>query len=183
MTTPPVLILPGLGDSGPAHWQSIWEASGPSFRRVVQRDWDHPQLAEWVATLQQHVAACETPPVLVAHSLACSLVAHWSREFGQHARGALLVSPSDVESPSHTPPEVRGFSPVPNMRFPFPSTVVASTDDPYVDIGRAEHFAQCWGSRFVVIPGAGHINAESGLGAWPEGMALLQELLRGNQDK
>ena len=177
MTNSPVLILPGLGDSGPAHWQSIWEASEPTFQRVVQQDWDHPELRDWVTTLQQHVAACKAPPVLVAHSLACSLVAHWAKEFGGHVRAALLVSPSDVESPSHTPPEVRGFSPMPLSRFSFPTTVVASTNDPHVDIERAEYFAKSWGSRFVAIPNIGHINAASGLGAWPEGKALLQKLL------
>lgn len=179
MTNTPVLFLPGLGGSGPAHWQSIWEAADPSFRRVVQRDWDQPDLTEWIAMLQQHVAACEAPPVLVAHSLACSLVAHWAREFGGHARAALLVSPSDVESSWHTPPEVRGFSPMPLIQLPFPSRVVASTNDPHVDIERAKYFAEHWGSRLVVMPNAGHINAKSGLGAWQEGEALLQELLAG----
>lgn len=178
MTNSLALILPGLGDSGPLHWQSIWEQSEPSFRRVIQRDWDHPTLAEWVATLQAHVAACEAAPVLIAHSLACSLVAHWAREFGGLARGALLVSPADVESAVHTPPEVRGFGPIPLDRLPFPSTVVASTNDPRVSLERAQHFAERWGSRIVVIPNAGHINAESGLGAWPQGKALLQKLLR-----
>ncbi|NMG45412.1 alpha/beta hydrolase [Aromatoleum toluvorans] len=175
MTTP-VFILPGLGGSGPAHWQSIWEASDSSLHRVVQRDWDHPDLKEWVATLQEHIAACEVAPILVAHSLACSLVAHWVNEHGKGVKAALLVSPSDVESPEHTPPEVRGFSPVPLVRFPFPSTVVASTNDPRVALPRAEYFATSWGSRLVVIPEAGHINAESQLGEWPEGKALLWEL-------
>lgn len=177
MINSPVLILPGLGSSGSEHWQSLWEASNPAFRRVVQRDWDHPDLGDWLNTLNKHIAACKTAPVVVAHSLACSLVAHWVERHGRGIKAALLVSPSDVESPAHTPPEVRGFAPMPLLRFPFPSIVVASTDDPCVALGRAEFFARSWGSRLVVVPEAGHLNAMSGLGEWPAGQAWLQELL------
>lgn len=176
MTNAPVLIVPGLGGSGPAHWQSLWAASDPAFCRVVQRDWAQPDLAEWLATLHRHIAGCEAAPVLVAHSLACSLVAHWVQRFGQGVAAALLVSPSDVDSPAHTPTEVRGFSPIPLVRFPFPSIVVASTNDPRVEFERAEFFARSWGSRFVAVSGAGHINDRSGLGEWAEGRKLLQEL-------
>ena len=69
MTTTPVLVLPGYGDSGPEHWQSLWQAEDPACRRVVQRDWMLPRLEDWLDTLARHVAECEGPPVLVAHSL------------------------------------------------------------------------------------------------------------------
>src|SRR5439155_14142 len=75
----PVLVLPGYGDSGPGHWQSRWQAADPTHRRVVQRDWLNPTLDEWRETLEHAVAGCDRPPVLVAHSLACALVAHWAR--------------------------------------------------------------------------------------------------------
>jgi predicted alpha/beta hydrolase family esterase len=107
MSTPPILIVPGLHGSGPGHWQSRWEAADSSCSRVMQRDWDRPDLAEWLDTLQRCIASCASPPVLVAHSLACALVAHWVGKFGQGASAALLVCPSDVESAAHTPPEVR----------------------------------------------------------------------------
>lgn len=74
-------------------------------------------------------------------------------------------------------PGLGGSGPIPPMRFPFRSLVVASTNDPRVELGRAEFFAKSWGSHFVAMPQAGHINAASGLGEWPEGQALLQELL------
>ena len=173
----PILILPGWGDSGPEHWQSLWEASDPACRRVVQRDWEQPELEEWLETLDRDIAACEAPLVLVAHSLACSLVAHWVNRFGRLVKGALLVAPADVESPDHTPEGVRSFSPIPLVRFPFLSTVVATSDDPFVAVDRAELFARSWGSRLVVIPHGGHLNADSGLGEWPEGKKLLHELL------
>jgi predicted alpha/beta hydrolase family esterase len=65
---------------------------------------------------------------------------------------------------------------MPLRRLPFPSVVVASTDDPYVTTERARRFAEAWGSRFVTVGDAGHINSQSSLGDWPAGFALLQEL-------
>ena len=177
MTRTPTLILPGYGDSGPEHWQSQWEAANPACRRVAQRDWLRPQLEEWLESLHRAIEGCSAPPVLAAHSLACSLVAHWAKRFGSGVKGALLVAPADVESPEHTPGEVRNFSPIPLVRFPFPSIVVASADDPFVEPARAALFARSWGGRLVEIGKAGHINAASGVGAWPAGRALLKELL------
>ncbi|HMH52823.1 MAG TPA: alpha/beta hydrolase [Candidatus Acidoferrum sp.] len=200
MTSTPILILPGYADSGPDHWQSHWERADPACRRVVQDDWLEPRLADWLATLDRSVRECDSPPVLVAHSLACALVAHWAtRAFeGRHGcagapralggvgghvgaphsvKAALLVAPADVDSPVHTPDEVRTFSPMPLARLPFPSIVVASGDDPFVEPSRAEAFAHAWGSRLITLPGAGHINADAGYGPWPDGRTLLQQLL------
>jgi predicted alpha/beta hydrolase family esterase len=62
------------------------------------------------------------------------------------------------------------------QRLPFASTVVASRDDPFTRFERAQSFAQAWGSEFIDYGARGHINAESGLGDWPEGRALLARL-------
>jgi predicted alpha/beta hydrolase family esterase len=173
-----VLILPGLGSSGPGHWQSLWEAAY-GYQRVEQADWDHPNRASWLANLEQAITRADKQVVLVAHSLACSLVAHFAQRTGanEKVRGAFLVSPADVETPRCTPDETRCFSPIPLERFPFPAHVVASVDDPYVDRERAQFFAQRWGAGFTDIGQAGHINAASGLGAWPEGHAQFQTCL------
>lgn len=177
MTTPtPILILPGYGDSGPDHWQSHWERADPACRRVVQDDWLMPRLSDWLAALDRYVRDCSTPPVLVAHSLACPLVIHWATRMGAPIKGALLAAPADVDSPAHTPDEVRSFSPIPLVRLPFPSIVVTSTDDVFVSPERAGAFALAWGSRLVTLEGAGHINADAGFGPWPEGRRLLGEL-------
>jgi uncharacterized protein len=173
-----VLILPGLYDSGPEHWQSRWEAAEPTtFRRVVQDDWERPRCSDWVARLDEAIRL--TPePVLVGHSSACALVAHWAAgRPSLRVRGALLVGPSDPEAPSY-PVGPTGFAPMPRGRLPFPSIVVASSDDRYVTLERARLFAEAWGSRLVSIGEAAHINSESGLGDWPEGFALLHELRR-----
>jgi len=177
MSPTPILILPGYGDSGPDHWQSHWERADPACHRVVQDDWLEPRLADWLHTLDRHVRECDSPPVLVAHSLACALVAHWAARSSAPAKAALLVAPADVDSPVHTPDEVRSFSPIPLVRLPFPSVVVASGDDPFVEPSRAEAFAHAWGSRLITLPRAGHINADAGYGPWPDGQKLLWDLL------
>lgn len=182
MTRPRLLMVPGLGDSGPAHWQSLWQAADPGIGRVVQRDWDNPDRAEWIAALDRQVAAIDGPVLLVAHSLGCALIAHWAaKATGAAVAGAFLVSASDVDSPAHTPTEVRGFAPMPQDKLPFPSVVVASSDDPFCTLARARHFAGCWGAQFVDIGPAGHINAASGLGDWATGLQILERTFFGNQ--
>lgn len=176
MSAPSVLVLPGLGGSGPGHWQSLWERAY-GYRRVEQANWDQPKLADWLSSLSRAVGDSDGDVVLVAHSLACSLVAHFAQLGGaapQRVLGAFLVSPADVESRRCTPDEVRCFSPIPLSRLPFPARVLTSSDDPYVDRERAELFAGRWGAEFVDIGCAGHINASSGLGAWPAGHAQLE---------
>lgn len=168
-------VLPGLNNSGPAHWQTRWERRY-GFTRIHQRDWDAPDKDDWIHTIDQVIAPF--PPdkvILVAHSLACCTIAHWYQRYGRTIKGALLVAPSDVEAPSY-PPGTYGFTPMPLPRLPFNSIVVASSDDYYVRTDRASLFAEKWGSQFVDIGNRGHINADSGLGDWPEGYAILQRL-------
>jgi predicted alpha/beta hydrolase family esterase len=171
-----VLVLAGLWDSGPRHWQTLWEQKHPGWMRVPHRDWFNPECHEWVAELDAAVAGAENgPPVLVAHSLACALVAHWAA-CGSVLKvaGAFLVAPSDVDAPSY-PADAKGFKPMPMQKLPFPSIVVASSNDPYVTLERARAFAEAWGSRFVEIGAAGHINGDSGYGEWPEGERMLMD--------
>ena len=179
MSAASVLVLPGHGDSGPDHWQSRWEAADPRLRRVAQRDWLEPKLDDWLATLDREIAACAAPPILVAHSLGCVLVAHWVQRTGRAAAGALLVAPADTDAVALIVDAVESFRPVPLVRLPFPSIVVASDDDPYATPERAQAFARAWGSRFVGLSGVGHMSSDSGVGDWPEGRALLDELLHG----
>jgi predicted alpha/beta hydrolase family esterase len=169
-----ILILAGLGGSGPAHWQSLWAEADPACLRVQQRDWDHPVLEEWLAVLNDSVSCAGPNVVFVAHSLACLLVAHWAAQSAVPVRGALLVAPPDPGGPNF-PAAAAGFAPFPQQALPFPSTVVASSDDRYASLAFAESCAAAWGSEFVSIGAAGHINAASGFGAWPEGYALLQQ--------
>lgn len=168
------IIVPGLGNSGPAHWQSLWQNTLPNAVRVGQRDWENPQLKEWLAALDQTVQSAPGECILIAHSLGVALVAHWALDFhSSKVKGALLVSPSDVDSPVHTPDSVRNFVPMPLSPLPFKSIVVASSNDPFVTLARAEQFAQAWGADLVNIGPCGHINGDSNLGDWPQGKELL----------
>jgi uncharacterized protein len=172
------LIVPGLGGSGPEHWQTRWEALYPRHARVEQGDWDQPRREAWLGALGAAVAAAGEPVVLVAHSLGCALVAHAAaRLSAATVAAALLVAPADVDSPAHTPPETRDFAPLPLRPLPFPANVVASRDDPYVTLARARELAAAWGAEFVDAGARGHLNAASGLGDWPEGRRLLEALL------
>jgi hypothetical protein len=171
----PTLIIPGIGNSDHAHWQTLWESANPGFVRVRQRDWNNPVCSEWVNVLEQAVAEMGESPVLVAHSLGCLCVAHWAARTTFKIRGAMLVAPPDPEAAGF-PSEAIGFSPVPLHPFAFPSIVVASSNDPYGSLAFARSCAKAWGSRFVNIGPVGHINSESGFGNWPVGWALYQEL-------
>jgi serine hydrolase len=175
--TATVLVLPGYGDSGPEHWQTLWERRH-GYVRVVQDDWERPHLAAWKRRLGEALAETHERVVLVAHSLGCALVAHAaSDERCARVAAALLVAPPDVDEIRHLLPEIETFAPMPLDRLPFASLVVGSTNDPYADPGRVREFAAAWGARFVDVGAAGHINAESGLGEWVAGHRLLAELV------
>ena len=171
-----VLLVPGIDNSGPGHWQSLWQAKNPNFIRVEQKNWSEPTLGDWVATLDLAIRQCATPPLLIAHSLGCITVAHWATTHTAKIRGALLVAPSDVDS-KQAPYTVHSFKPMPLKKLPFPSLAIASSNDPFMTRMRARYVADAWGSRFIDIGAAGHINTESGLGEWPEGESFLYSLL------
>lgn len=172
---PPLLIVPGWENSKPAHWQSLWEAATPGAQRAEMPDWYLPELAGWVAALDAAVSRFDTPPVLACHSLGCITLAHWAVAHQRPVRAALLVAPADVDRPA-CPEPLRGFSPIPFQFLPFPSHVVTSEDDPYLDADRAGVFAKAWGSAFTRLRTGGHFNATSGYGPWPLGEALLADL-------
>ena len=180
MTTTTVLILPGLFNSGEGHWQTLWEQQLENVRRVQQRSWDTPSRSDWVHALDAAIKEAEGAVVLAAHSLGCALTAWWAaeRSAAPHAakvKGALLVAPPDVER-ADFPAFVNGFSPLPRKPLPFPSIVVASSDDPWCDQPRAKSWAADWGAQFHNIGARGHINAASGLENWPQGRHWISEL-------
>ncbi len=167
-----ILIVPGWRDSGPGHWQSLWEERIPGVARVVQDDWASPKRAAWVASLARLVLESPEPVVIVAHSLGCIATTHLPPEAAARVRGALLVAPADPERRA----ALADFAPVPHAPLPYRSIVVASSNDPYCPIRLAGAYSRAWGSEFVRMQNAGHINIDSGHGEWPLGLALLQSL-------
>lgn len=173
---PVVLIVPGWTNSGPEHWQTLWERSDPRrFRRVEQREWDEPRLDDWVDALDAAVVAEPARVVLAAHSLGCVAIAHWATRSPRPIAGALLVAPPDVER-DDMPAAVGNFAPIPLRPLPFRSILIASENDEYITNERAEALARAWGSELVRAGRAGHINTDAGFGPWPEGQRLLHEL-------
>jgi len=170
------LIVPGLGNSGPEHWQTFFENSGNNFKRITQQEWDAPVCNDWVAAIDKSVSDYDAASViLIGHSLGCTTIAHWATRYKKKIKGALLVAPSDVEAQEYTFP-AKGFSPMPTKKINFKTIVVASADDPWVSLERARHFADNWGSEFINIGKAGHINAASGHKEWKEGFNILKRL-------
>lgn len=168
-----IIIVPGWRDSGPGHWQTLWQTQLPQAERVVQDDWLMPRRGAWVQALEQLILSRPEPVVIAAHSLGCITTAHLGEAAAARVQGALLVAPAD--------PERRGaladFAPVPYAPLPYRSILVASNTDPFCPVRLAGAYARAWGSEFVRLQDAGHINVESGHGAWPLGWGLLQSLL------
>ncbi len=182
MSMPILVIVPGLGNSGEDHWQAHWERKYPGAIRVQQQNWNQPDRADWIQALHDTIRQVASPVVLVAHSLACALVATWathlnSKNVSGSVVAALLVSPADVDSAAHTPAEAHVFAPMPMQKLPFPSLVILSEDDPYVEPDRARAFAASWGADCISIGNAGHINGQSGLADWSVGQSYLQTLI------
>jgi uncharacterized protein len=166
-------IIPGLGNSGPEHWQTWFESQGPQFTRIEQQEWDAPDLGDWLDHIDKALEGEDLSQViLIAHSLGCVTTAQWAKRSGMKVKGALLVAPSDIEAPVYTF-HATGFTPIPLEPIPFPTIVVASTDDVWVSLERAKYFADCWGSEFINIGAAGHINTASGHHRWQEGLDIL----------
>jgi predicted alpha/beta hydrolase family esterase len=172
-----VLILPGWQNSGADHWQSRWERTH-GYTRVEQHDWMRPLRGDWIARLEDVLLDSDQPALLVAHSLGCIHTAAWashSRNTGR-VKAALLVAPPDTER-DDVRQMLPSWSPVPMQKLSFKALVMASSNDPFCSLARARHFAAAWGAEFVDVGERGHINAESGLGDWPEAHAQLLGLM------
>jgi predicted alpha/beta hydrolase family esterase len=165
----PVLLVPGLRGSDNGHWQTLWQQERPDFRWVSQADWDTPDLAAWAAAVAHSTRAAGSPALVAAHSFGCLATVRAALVHGAPIRAALLVAPADPDRLGVTALLAR-------KRLPFPSIVVGSTNDPWMKLVRAGELATVWGSRLIGYRNAGHINAESGFGPWPDGVRLLRHL-------
>lgn len=175
--TLPVLLLPGWQNSGPGHWQTLWE-SYFGDQRVPQHDWLTPRRGDWMAQLEEAVLAQPGPLLLAAHSLACHLVAAWAAHSQRSARvaGALLVAPPDTEQ-DDWPPVLPSWREPVLKPLPFKALVLSSTNDPHDRAGGGAALAAAWGAAHQSLGACGHLNAASDLGLWPQGRALLRGLV------
>ncbi len=181
---PTILIIPGLNNSGPEHWQTKWEERLANTVRAELGGWDSPRKSAWITNLGIAIRQIAGPKILVAHSLGCHTVAWWAKQEPEACElgviGALLVAPPDVDSVAKGS-KLAGFGPAPRTFLPFPSLLVGSLNDPYCAFQHAQKLARRWRARFVNAGLFGHINADSGIGEWPYGLSLLDTLMfKGN---
>jgi serine hydrolase len=173
-----ILIVPGWTGSGPEHWQSRWERNLATARRVEQAEWDTPRLNDWVDHIVFEVEASLRPSVIVAHSCGVTATIAAAPRLGARLAGAFLVAPADVEGHAIWPATHGGFAAIPRDPLPFPSKLIGSSTDPYCSVERAQELGAAWGSDVSIIPGAGHINVDSGHGPWPEGLLTFGLFLK-----
>jgi uncharacterized protein len=170
------LVQPGWQNSGPHHWQTLWEAQlGPAATRVSQQDWLITERVAWTAALEQTIRRTPGPVVVLAHSIGCMATIFAIAEAPVAA--VVLVTPADAERPD-APETLHTFAPIPMRPLATPALVVASDSDPYCTLDRAEAFAQAWKADVEIVTGGGHINAEAGFGPWPDGWWMVGEWLR-----
>lgn len=183
---PVILIVPGIHNSSPEYWQSLWETGRDDCRRVDLGMWDDPHRNTWVNKLNLAIHQAERPVILVAHGLGCLAVAWWAEferpAYGNPVAGALLVAPPDVDRPG-TDPRLARFGSCPRHPLPFPSFLVASDNDPHCPARTARMLARDWDCRFADAGAAGHLDATVGLGEWKFGERLLEQLLREHRMK
>jgi predicted alpha/beta hydrolase family esterase len=178
MRTVPLLILPGLNNSGPQHWQTQWQERKENALRLEPGSWNAPELNDWMSALDRAVRACAVPPILVAHSMGCLLSVCWAakRRSDLSITGAFLVAPPNYKREGFP---ALSFTLVPESPMPCPTVVVASTNDPYCPIEVAAGLADKWEAGFVSVGPRGHISTEPGNGDWDEGQHLLAAFAAG----
>ena len=195
----PWVIVPGIWNSDPEHWQSVWEREQQDEHdehderdqhgqrdqhqqsaavRIAPASWSDPDPDDWRTAISTAVASCPEPPVLIAHSLGVLAVADWlatTADAPALVAGAFLVAPPDPLGDTF-PDEASGFvapRPVPPAQR-VPTRLVVSDDDPYCSADRALVFADAMGSDVVRVGALGHVNVASGVGDWPAGRELLR---------
>ncbi len=174
-----LLLVPGAGGSGADHWDRHWEAEDARIERAVQADWNAGTCAQWVKTLDYYVQKSDVPTLLIAHSLGNMAVCHWAAVHTGSVIGALLVAPTDINDDWVEPGSLyEQFRPLPMKTLPFPSVLVASTNDQYLSLERAKEFATTWGASLRNVGPIGHIGSDSKLGNWFEGRGFLDQLIQ-----
>lgn len=184
-TSPTILIVPGLRDHVPLHWQTLLAERLPRVHTVPPMGRDDLDCAAKVQAIELAAQAIDGPLVIVAHSGGVVMLMHWAHRTQRAVRGALLATPPDFEQPMPAGyPSIEalragGWLPVPRARLPFPSIVAASRNDPLARFERVEKMAKDWGSQLVDLGEVGHLNPASGYGEWPRAEAFIAELSAG----
>jgi predicted alpha/beta hydrolase family esterase len=166
---PRVLIIPGLHDSGPAHWQTWLQGLYRDARRVTQRDPSKPELERWADRIQRTLdVAGDGEWLAVAHSFGClALARHLADRPDSPIREALFVAPAE-------PDKFALAEALPQQRLPRRSRLIASSNDPWMSAISAARWAHRWGSSYSNLGPVGHINAEAGFGPLPVAKSWIE---------
>jgi len=165
-----VLIVPGLHNSGPGHWQSEWEIHLRHVHRIVLDDWDTPDLQAWIDAIECGIEQFQ-PTHIVAHSFGTLATAAVVANNASTLRGVLLVAPAD-------PRKFDIDAQLPATALPVPGALVGSLTDPWLSWDAAQALGSRWGLETICAGDAGHINVQSGHGQWPAGWLILQRMLQ-----
>jgi predicted alpha/beta hydrolase family esterase len=172
----PSLIVPGLRNSDEKHWQSLWQSHLPNNKRVLLDNWETPDLEKWKSGIKQQLEQLNQPAVVIAHSFGALASASIAAEFPEKIAALFLVAPAD--------PDKFGIRHLlPQSRLGVPGKLIASSNDPWLTESKAAYLALQWGTDFLRLKNVGHINSQSNLGIWPEGLRELELLIRKTQQQ
>lgn len=161
--------VPGLGDSGAEHWQTWIEEVVGDVERVQVADWKTPDLDAWLNAIDAVLMTEWRPAILIAHSFGALAAAQYAIEESTRVAGVLLVAPAD-------PARFADGAKLTLSRLPCASLLVASRNDPWMEMRVAQRWAHIWGASLIDEGEAGHINVASGHGRWPRGLSYISRL-------
>lgn len=167
----PVLIIPGLNNSDDNHWQTLWEKRFARAQRIEVKDWHQPDLDKWRAAIIKSLNEVNVPVILIGHSFGALASASIAAEFPEKIAAVLLVAPAD-------PDKFHIAHRLPNKPLGVPVHLIASSNDPWMKDSKAAYWALLWGANFLRIKNLGHINSDSAIGIWPEGLQQLALLVK-----
>ena len=177
-----VLIVPGLRDHVPGHWQTLLEAKLSKVRSVPPLENDKLNCTARVEAIQRAIEQIEGPIIVVAHSGGVIMMLHWAQKYQHPIKGALFATPPDFETPlpagypTLETLRVNGWLPIPRTPLPFPSIVAASENDPLANLERVVDMARDWNSELVNLGKVEHLNPASGYGEWPQAEEFIGRL-------
>lgn len=167
----PAVIVPGLNNSDSNHWQSLWQNQLPESRRIFVHNWAEADLDKWRAGILKSLRGLPGPALLIGHSFGALASASLAKEHPDLIAGVFLVAPAD-------PDKFGVASRLPQSPLNLPVSLIASDNDPWMKDSKAAFWSLLWGADFLRLKGAGHINSQSDIGYWPEGIAQLEKLVR-----
>ncbi len=168
----------GWGGSNFPHWQSWLAAEVAKDYGCVSflkfSNVDFPQKDVWMRELIKEIEEFK-PDIVVCHSIAKSLWFHICKnvKLPEIEKLFLVVPPSfkcDIK-------ELESFFPceVPSKLYAKESLLITSTNDPYMSQNEAAELQEVLGIEMLALQNAGHINTNSGYGAWHW---ILEEIKR-----